>query len=78
MVSLDIQRDSETIASPKVLCMAGENAVIELVDGDKSLTIEVHPPAAGKGGPVHIEIRLVDEGLQAVTQRIEVSGTPSN
>lgn len=44
MVSLDIQRDSETIASPKVLCIAGEDAIIELVNGDESLTIEVHPP----------------------------------
>ena len=76
MVSLDIQRGNKTIASPQVLCMAGQNATIELVDGQVLLTIEVHPPATGDGGPVHIDIRWIDEGLQALTQHIEVSDAP--
>lgn len=71
LVSIVVRRGPDTIATPKVLCLGGERATIELTDSRESLTIDVRPPAAGCG-PVTINVRLVEPGRTPVTQRLEV------
>jgi hypothetical protein len=67
LVSVDIQPGGNTLASPKVLCLVGETATIELSDAHESISIGVQPPAKGVSGPVLIDLTLRNHGKQHLT-----------
>ena len=72
LVSVQIDRGEERVCAPRVLCEAGEQATVELVDAHGSIRIDIEPPAAEDDDAAAVRIAMTSGTQPTTIQRILV------
>jgi len=74
LVQIEVVQDRLLLSSPSLLCVAGEQAGMQLADDGFTLDIAVLPPspALGDDKTVDVTVTLTEQGRKPLTQRILV------